>query len=383
MRGTIGLGLFLLVLLAETAYCYLHPVAYFDTFAYVSLQRRVADGNDFGAVGRSCAAALPGAYNGCGAATSSEVFAQAAALSPEEYPAFLRFYTVKPMYNLLAGAVRTVLGVDAWRALRVVSAGSFLLIGLVCMWWLRRLVSPALAAIGALCLVSLPVTLGLGRGLLPDALLTALLVLGAALLSGRRWVAGAGVLLLATLVRADALLLLGAAGSLLIWRNTGPGRRRLQSLGGFAAAFGGWAVLLRLSTGSYPWRVLFVHSFLAWTPPSGYPDLQVTLREYLQVMSSNGIRTVLFCLPLPLLLAAIALAGRRRCTPERELVWAGLAAVLLRLLLYPGVEERYYVWLTLIAGAGAVGAAGRRGQTPDALGESRIGSEIHRAECIE
>ncbi len=359
MRSKRGLGwliLFLLALAAETGYCFLHPVAYFDTMAYVSLQRSIQGENDFGAVGAGCGAALPGAYAGCGAVRSSEVFAQAAALSPSEYRMFLRFYTVKPLYNRLAAFFSLAFRRDSWWALRSISAGSFALLGLLLVVWLRRLVSPAIASAGALCLMSLPGVIAIGRGLLPDALLTLLVLLGAYIVVcwPMRWWAGAAILMLATLVRSDALLFAVLLGAVTIFRRSPSGTVRWTRLAVLLGSATAWWLALGAATGALPWRVLFVHSFLAWTPPAAYLALKVSVREYLGVMRSNGVRTVLFCLPLPGLLAVLALHKRRRWTAMQEVVWAGLVAVTLRVLLYPGVEERYYVWLTLLAGVGAL-----------------------------
>ena len=287
MRSRRGLGwltLFVLVLTAESAYCFLHPIAYFDTFAYVSLQHRLADANNFAAAGRSCPSILPGAYNGCAAVTSSAIFEQAASLNSRDYATFLRFYTVKPLYNALAGTVLHALPIDMWRALRLISAGSFLLVGMLCVLWLRRLTGPAMASLGAIFLVSLPGTIGLGRALLPDALLTTLLLAGAFLLlfQPRRWWLGAGVLALATLVRSDALLFGMVLGALLIWQRSDQ-QKRWRRLGTLALISAGWAFTLAWATDALPWRVLFFHSFVAWTPPAEYLSLHVSPREYLRV----------------------------------------------------------------------------------------------------
>ena len=200
--------------------------------------------------------------------------------------------------------------------------------------------------------MSLPGVIGLGRALLPDALLTALLLLAVVLLVRRAWWLGGTALLLATLVRQDALLFAATGAVVLLWGGPGTVRVRLIRLAVLAIALGVWSVGLHRLIGALPWRVLFVHSFLAWTPPVDYATLHVSLREYLHVLGSNGVRTVLFCLPLPGLLTLLTLAGRRSLL--RDLVLAAAAAVSLRVLLYPGVEERYYVWLTLLAGAGAL-----------------------------
>ncbi len=110
---------FFCCLLGQSIYCYVRPIALFDTMAYVS----ITDGhgeNFFSTAGRGCFAELQGPHSECEATTSSEEFKTVFAYSKTGFATFLRFYEVKPLYTFLVSSHRRSLNLSAYTALRLI-----------------------------------------------------------------------------------------------------------------------------------------------------------------------------------------------------------------------------------------------------------------------
>jgi hypothetical protein len=341
----------LLGLLGEAAYCWSRPTAFFDTMAYVAIVE--GGGNDFAVAEAECAAQVPGPWSACAEVASMPMTRQVEAYSAADFAQYLRFYTVKPLYTGLAAGLHRWFRVDAFVGLRMISVSSFVLIGVVCWAWLREHLPVAVAPIAAFWMMAMEPVLGLGKDLLPDGLSTALVLLGVYLLLYRspKWM-GASALGLALLVRPDNMLLLLCLGVVWLGRGEKDERRRLMKVGGFAVGCVAVSLVLGRLTGAVSWAVLFRRSFFELIPPERFAQAHVSLREYGHVLASNGVRTVMFCLPVAALLATFVLLGRRVAT-LRMLVGASAAAVILRVVRYPGVEERYYVWFLLVCAIAA------------------------------
>ncbi len=337
----------LLCLLGEGVYCWRTPTAYFDTMAYAAIAKGGA--NDFAGAGAECSAQVPDKRDSCGVVAGSAMFAEAAAYSEADFAQFLRFYTVKPLYCGLAAGLNRWLGVGAFTGLRMISVGSFLLIGVVSWAWLREHVPAAVAPVVAFWMTAAGPVLALGKDLLPDGLSTALLLLGMyGLLYGRvKWM-GWAVLALAVLARPDDMLLVLCFGCVWVWR----ARRRWILCGAFAVGCAAVSFGLGKATGALGWAVLFRRSFFEMLPPERFAAAHVSLREYGQVMAVSGVRTVMFCLPAAVFLGLLVMVGEQRLArPEfglRSLVAVSAAAIAMRVVLYPGMEERYYVWFYLV-----------------------------------
>jgi hypothetical protein len=78
------------------------------------------------------------------------------------------------------------------------------------------------------------------------------------------------------------------------------------------------------------------------------------VKQYLRVLLVSGGKTILIDLPAPLLLATLAINNDRGWSVTRDAVRAACAAVTLRVVMFPAMEERYYTWLFLLSGIVAI-----------------------------
>jgi len=317
--------------------------------AYVS----ITDGhgeNFFSTAGRGCFAELQGPHSECEATTSSEEFKTVSAYSKTDFATFLRFYEVKPLYTFLVSGLRRSLNLSAYTALRLVSSGSFFLLGLVIWLWLREHLSTCAASLVALLIANNPSVLELGKRLLPDGLCTFLMLLAAYLLLYRKtkW-PGIVVLILLPLARTDNIIFVACLGSALIYLLDAPVRRKLTLLGLLMLTCLIMQGALSLLLHPLSWPVLFRHSFIAWTNPSSFPGTKISLREYIHALTVYGSKTVLLDLPEGALFAVLALADTDSWRPLRALVFTSISTLCIRILLFPGMEVRYYVWFYIIA----------------------------------
>jgi hypothetical protein len=265
-----------------------------------------------------------------------------------------RFYTVKPLYVGLAEGLHHWAGVSALKSLRIVSVSSFVLIGAVAWAWLQEHLPVVVAPIAACLLMATGTVLSLGKELLPDGLSTAVLLLAVYWLLYRRavWI-GVVVLALAVLARPDNMIFVVCAGAAWIIRDERVKGRRWMCFGGLVAVCAVLSFALAKATGALPWAVLFRRSFFEMLPPARFAAAHVSLQEYAHVLASNGVRTVFFCLPLALLLGLLTVMAAVPRSALRWLVVVSTAAVGARVLLYPGVEQRYYVWFFLVCAISA------------------------------
>jgi len=339
-------------LAGEAGYCWVRPAASFDAMAYAAIAEGGA--SNFRTVGAECAAQVPGKRSACAETMSLEMFQQVAAYTDAEFAESLRFYTVKPLYCELAKVLHRWGGLGAFVGLRVISVGSFVAIGVVTWVWLREHLPVAVAPIAAFWMTAAGPVVGLGKQLGPDGLSTALLLLGVYVLLYRRakWL-GTVALALALLARPDVVLFIGCFAGAWVLRWQHESRRRWMLLAVVVAGCAAVSFVLGKATGALPWATLFRRSFFELVPPERYMSVHVTVREYLRVLADNGVRTVMFCLPVALLLATLAVMAARRGSALRALVLASVVAVGLRVLVQPGVEERYYVWFYLVCAISA------------------------------
>jgi hypothetical protein len=339
------IALFAILLLADVYGCFQRPRTGLDTVFYVSLLHGGSQ-DAFRTAVATCDDQLPVAYNGCD--SMEEIRPEIAAYSPADYATMLRFYTVKPMYVWVAGLIARVVHGNGFLALRLTSVLSFLAIGLMLALWLRRHLSTPAACLVALLLANTPQVMDLGKWLLPDGLSLALMLPAIYLILyvvRSTWLKLA-LLAILPLARPDNLIFCVLWAALLLWRSN-PRHRwpRIIALGAGAFAYN---AILGHATHALSYGI-FTRSFLPWTPPSTYATLHLHLHDYLRVVAVEATKSVVRYFAFTLLFAAFALASPTLWRPLRDLLLAALAATVARLLLFPGPEERYYVWLLVIA----------------------------------
>jgi hypothetical protein len=347
------IALFAILLLADVYGCFQRPRTGLDTVFYVSLLHGGSQ-DAFRTAVATCDDQLPVAYNGCD--SMEEIRPEIAAYSPADYATMLRFYTVKPMYVWVAGLIARVVHGNGFLALRLTSVLSFLAIGLMLALWLRRHLSTPAACLVALLLANTPQVMDLGKWLLPDGLSLALMLPAIYLILyvvRSTWIKLV-LLAILPLARPDNLIFCVLWATILVWRSTP--RYRWANIAALAAAAVAYNAILGHATHALSYTIFFHRSFLRWTSPSTYPALHLHLRDYLRVVAVEATKSVVRYFGFTLLFATFALASPTLWRPLRDLLLAALAATFARLLLFPGPEERYYVWLLIIAAVTAAAA---------------------------
>jgi hypothetical protein len=263
--------------------------------------------------------------------------------NPLHFVGFLPYFAIKPLYIEALNLVHKA-GVGLVRSIAVVSSVSFLGLAALIYLWVRQQNGSLLVA--GLLLLS-PELHGLGQVTGPDAL--SVLCLLAALYSLFQSKPALGIALLMTSiwVRPDNAILvtlvlayLSFTGELRLW-------------------MGGLLILIALVTplaishfgGSAGWQALYLHTFYTERAPGEFNKAAFTATDYLVALRS-GIREILWsstAIPYSLLgLLGYILAPKMR-------VWIGLcsAFAILRFLIYPNYEPRYYGIVFVVIGISA------------------------------
>jgi hypothetical protein len=305
--------------------CFRHPVADdFDRYIYEALVRgRYQD----------VATIYPIVKHENPRAEASSVMDSAEHLAQLE-----PLYAIRPLYlEAVAAVART--GMSIPRSINLVSALSLFGIGVVLVVWTQR---PAYCAL----LMATPAVALLGRFGTPDAL-SSLFVLSSiwALIKERLFV---GLLLLLTSiwVRTDNVLFVLA---ILAWLML---TRKLSFWHGavFACVAVGSVLFIHHFSGNYGWGVLFNYSFVRGMHPAvitakvNFRDYSGALGRGLQAVGGQEVA----------LWALIGIATWRwlpRSSAPRQLLMAISFAALVRFLLFPTPEDRYFAWAYLIVGA--------------------------------
>ena len=350
MVSIVGFVLFVCCLAAESLYCFERPMVTLDTFAYVS----IVDGSGPEAVrdiAARCLTELHGEHTNCLPLASPEGIRPLASYSVEDFRTFLRFYRVKPLYTFVVGQLHDRLHISAFTALRLVSSVSFAALGVVVWMWLVEYLSLAGASLTTILLLSVMQVQNIGKFLLPDVFSAALLLLGTyLLLYGRRLWPGLLVLFLLPLARPDNIFYVMFLLLVLLWRAELAQQRKLVTMAAVCVGCAVYSLVLQRATHTLPYPILFAHSFGTAGDPSSFASVHFSLRRYLHVLVVSGGKTLLIDLPAPLLLATLAMVSDRGWSVMRDAVLAGCAAVALRVVMFPAMEERYYTWLFLLAG---------------------------------
>lgn len=263
---------------------------------------------------------------------------------PYRFVQFLPYFSVKPLYIESLYLVHRA-GVGLVRSIAVVSTVSFLVLTILVYLWIRR--AGGAVEIGCLILF-VPEVLEIGQQAGPDALSTLLLFGGLMGLFYVRPSVGIALLLISIWVRPDnAILALCALAYLML-----QGRVPLW----MAAVLAGIAVLTPLVIGhfGYGWKALYSHTFKFVEMGPGEFTPTFTATDYLHALLS-GMKQILrgdSVIVFLLWIISYNLVPKLRSA-------LGLCALfaIIRFLIYPNFEWRYYAvlyFVTVVAASVAV-----------------------------
>lgn len=262
-----------------------------------------------------------------------------AALDSYHFVQAIPFYSIKPLYCLAAYTWHR-LGFSYRRSLDLVSVSSFVLFAVLVWFWSRLYLDEWWCAVFAGLLVISPPIYACSRLATPDALYLAFIALALyLLLETSRAAAGSLFLLLAIWVRPDALIVAGLFLCTFLFLK----RIDFVEWGAFCLlALLSYGVI-RIFGGPYSWAVLFHNSFVGALTQPGNAILGVTPRMYLFTMAPNGwtlVKASSIALVFLIGILAIVLHQRRS---YRYITGIVLASEILHFLLFPSLENRFYV----------------------------------------
>ena len=353
-RRTLPHLFFAIFLLATATLAYIWPFAEWDALAYIGCAIALHEPN----AETMHAQVYDEARNGYSEDAVDELangsaFRHDVAGNANHFAQQLPFYRVRPIYiRLIAGLHR--LGVTYVHAVQLVSALSFALFGILVFRWAAAYVSTRVAAIGSALLLVTPGSFAAARTGTPDMLSSVALLWGTYLLVERqRAVLGPVVLAASVWLRTDNSVYVGI---LLLWyawaRRPSVRISRALSIGLLVAVLA--SVLgINYAAHTYGWRILMQNTAEAITAPAEtVPSFGPTGYLYTWVDVVDQTRETTF-------LAFIFLAGLLLLAPPtprkfRELTGVLLAAAAARLMLFPHIEDRYFVATYGILGIAAM-----------------------------
>ena len=266
----------------------------------------------------------------------------------------LRFYRIRPLYiRILAGM--HWLGIGYVKATRMLSATSVALIGLLLFIWTRRYVEERAAAACIPLLLIAPVLFTSARTGTPDALSAFLLLLGTfELLEDKRLSLGIVLLLLSLFLRTDNVmfLVLLFAGFAIMSRT--PRERAIA----IASAILSIAIVLGVNhfERTYSWSVLMQNTSNPIVNPAEI-NPKFSVRDYFAALHDvvdDARETSVMVFPF---IATVVLFSERTPIRLKQLVGIVLLSWVAHIVLFPHLEDRYFVAGSAVIGIAAICAA--------------------------
>jgi len=264
--------------------------------------------------------------------------------NPYHFVQQLGFYRVKLGY-VAAGYALWRAGLPILVSLRLVSACCLFIVGLALLAWTHDAILSAV-------LLRVPPVSDMGRVVTADPLSMALVFLALFALAERRDLLATGLLVASILARPDNLVLALILLAWMAWK-----RRLRLSIGALfgTVAFITYALVGRIA-GAFSHRLLLYHTFVRpEVDPITHPIL-ISFSGYLQ--SLGALKVVPFTLMTVFtLVAAAAWIRLPKGSFFRDLLLVISFYIVVRLLLFPDFEERYFVVAYLIASVAFIQAA--------------------------
>lgn len=290
-------------------------------------------------------------------------FRRDVAKNPDHFFQQLRFYQVRPIYIRVIALLHSA-GVGYVHAARLISATSFLFLGILLFLWTRNYVAEWTAAIAISLLLITPILFSTARTGSPDALSALFVVLGVYWIGERKLLPiGAIFLLLSLFVRTDNVIFVVLFLASVALRISTPKSRALPAILALLSLVIVFAI--NRTQHSYPWPVLMQNTANPIVNPAEVTPA-FTAADYLSAwhdMVDEAAESSVMVFPF---LATLALLSRR-LNPE----WTTLITIVLlswaaHILLFPHIEDRYFVAGAAIIGVGILAALGSRRASNDA-----------------
>jgi hypothetical protein len=263
----------------------------------------------------------------------------------------LRFYQIRPLYIwILAGLHRLAMGYV--QATRIVSAAAFFLIGVLVQAWLRRYVGEIEAGTCAILLLLAPVLFTSARTGSPDALSAFVVLLGVYFsIEHDAALVGSALLLLSLSLRTDNLLFVLLFSGVETLRANGQRIRAATALAALSAI--AMVLMINHAEHSYRWAVLMQNTATPIVNPAdvspriSISDYFASVHDMVDEARENSVTVFPF-------IAAIALFSSRTPSQFKRLVKIVLLSWAAHVIIFPHVEDRYFIAGAVMIGLAAV-----------------------------
>src|SRR6185312_1499741 len=286
---------------------------------------------------------------------SGSDFRRDVASNPDHFHQQLRFYEIRPLYIWIVAGLHA-LGIPYIAATRLISAAAFLLTGVLLFFWARRYTSEIHSAWTVLLLLCVPVIFTSARTGSPDAISALLVLLGAfEIVELNRLISGTLILLASLFLRTDNVIfifLLLASAAIFVSRS----RKRRAILALIALSSIGIVIGINHWQHSYSWSVLMQNTETPIVNPAEVAP-KMTVADYfgsMHDMIDEARENSVLAFPF---LAAIILLSRRTPSHLKHLVTVVLLSWAAHLLLFPHIEDRYFIAGAALIGVAAISAA--------------------------
>jgi hypothetical protein len=313
-----------------------------DTYAYKWL---VEGHQDMTTAESECRAELTGHESSC---NSSIPGIAALDYTSSEWHEVSRLFANKPLYVWVAKFLVKAVHVNSIRAFRLIGGVSLFGIGIAVWLLLRMAWSVPAASLGSMLIVMVGPIVHLAQSLTPDAMACCLQMFAIYWTLRRNAWLSAILFVLAVLARPDDILLAVMLGLTTVTRSHAAVRIKVTAV---ALILSG-AELLNFTINhvihSLPWSTLYRATFIADFAPMHLLVSGLTARQYLHGEFVIGANSFFQYMPLILLLGALAALRLRRGSSLLDLLGVMAALTVLRFLLFPSMEERFYTPTLLV-----------------------------------
>lgn len=335
--STLATLLYACFCLALATAAYLRPLPTFDRYLYAGAvaSLRYSDPATIHRIARAEFDAQPSPFNF--SSVADEPYFADVHNNPDHFAQQLGLFRVKLGY-VAAGYALWRAGLPILSGLRLISACCLFVVGIAALAWTHD------AVLSALLLLT-PSVLNMGRMVTADPLSTALVFLALFALVTRRDRPAVYLLLVSIVVRSDNLILALILLAWMVWQ----GRLRL-SAGGLCAALSiAVSVLVNRIAGLYNWRVVMQHGFVKPViEPIRHPVF-ISFTGYLHALA--GLRAIPYTFMTIWILVALAAWKRLpKSSILRDLLPLAVIYIVVRLVMFPNFDDRFFVWFYLLAG---------------------------------